>query len=41
MVGVFASILEVKGSNLTNGVDVINNGKLIECFPMQFPKVGV
>jgi len=31
---VFASILEVKGSNLTNGVFVVNNGKLIEHFPM-------
>jgi hypothetical protein len=29
MVGVFASILEVKGSNLTNGVFVVDNGKLI------------
>jgi hypothetical protein len=27
MVGVFVSIIEVKGSNLTNGVFVINNGK--------------
>jgi hypothetical protein len=43
MVGVFASILEVKGSNLTNGglglnftngVFVINSNKLIEYFPM-------
>jgi hypothetical protein len=34
MVGVFASILKVKGSNLTNGVFVVNNGKLIEYSPM-------
>jgi hypothetical protein len=30
MVGVFASILKVKGSNFTNGVFVANNGKLTE-----------
>jgi len=30
MVGVFSSILEVKGSNFTNGVYVVNNGKLIK-----------
>jgi hypothetical protein len=30
MVGVFVSILEVKKSNLTNGVFVVNNGKLTE-----------
>jgi hypothetical protein len=30
MVGVFTSILEVKGWNLTNGVFVVNNGKFIE-----------
>jgi hypothetical protein len=30
MVGVFASILKVKGSNFTNGVFVINIDKLIE-----------
>jgi hypothetical protein len=30
MVGVFASMLEVKGSNFTNNVFVINSGKLIE-----------
>jgi hypothetical protein len=29
MVRVFAFILKVKGSNFTNGVFVINNGKLI------------
>jgi hypothetical protein len=29
MVGMFASILEVKGLNLTNGTFVINNGELI------------
>jgi hypothetical protein len=34
MVRVFASILEVKGTNLTNGAFVINNGKLVEYFPM-------
>jgi hypothetical protein len=31
MVGVFAYILEVKGSNLTNGLFVVHNDKLIEC----------
>jgi len=40
MVGVFASILEIKGSNFTNGVFVVNNNKLIEYFPMSFPIVG-
>jgi len=30
MVRVFAYILEVKGLNFTNGVFVVNNGKLIE-----------
>jgi hypothetical protein len=30
MVGVFASIWKVKGLNFTNGVFVINDGKLIE-----------
>jgi hypothetical protein len=34
MVGVFVFILKVKGSNLTNGVFMINNEKLIEYFPM-------
>jgi hypothetical protein len=28
MVGVFACILEVKESNFTNGVFMVNNGKL-------------
>jgi len=28
MVGVFISILKVKGSNLTSGVRMVNNGKL-------------
>jgi hypothetical protein len=28
MVGVFACILKVKGSNLTNGVLMTNNGRL-------------
>jgi len=30
MVGVFASILKVKGSNLTSSVCMDNNGKLTE-----------
>jgi hypothetical protein len=34
MVEVCASILKVKGSNLTNDVFVINSDKLIEYFPM-------
>jgi hypothetical protein len=34
MVRVFASILEVKGSNLTYGVFVVNNGKLTKYSPM-------
>jgi hypothetical protein len=34
MVTMFASILEVKGSNLTSGVCVVNSGKLIEYFPI-------
>jgi hypothetical protein len=34
MIGVFASILEVKGSNLTNDVFVVNNDKLIKYFFM-------
>jgi len=34
MVGMFISIIEVKGSNFTNGVFVINNGKLTEYFPI-------
>jgi hypothetical protein len=34
MVKVFAFILKVKGSNLTNEVIVVNNGKLIEYFFM-------
>jgi len=34
MVRVFASILKVKGSNLKNGVFMVNGGKLIEYFPM-------
>jgi len=32
MLGVFASILKIKGSNFTNGVFVVNNGELIEYF---------
>jgi hypothetical protein len=34
MVGVFAFILKIKGSNLTNGVYVINSVKLIKYSPM-------
>jgi hypothetical protein len=34
MVGVFVSVLEFMGSNFTNGVFVVNNGKLIEYFAM-------
>ncbi len=34
MARVFTFILEVKGSNLTNGVFVVKNGKLIEYFPI-------
>jgi hypothetical protein len=34
MVGLFASILKVKGWNFTNRVFVINSGKLTEYFPM-------
>jgi hypothetical protein len=34
IIGVFISILEVKGSNLTNGVFVLNNGKLTKYFSM-------
>jgi len=34
MIRVFASILNVKKSNFTNGVFVVNNDKLIEYFPM-------
>jgi hypothetical protein len=34
MVGVFTSTLEVKGSNFTNGVFVVNNDKLIKYSPM-------
>jgi hypothetical protein len=34
MVGVFVSILKVKGSNLINGVFEVNNGKLTQYFPM-------
>jgi hypothetical protein len=32
MVGVFASILKVKDSNLTSGVCMVNSGKLTEYF---------
>jgi len=32
MVGVFAFILNVKGSNLANGMFMVNSGKLIKCF---------
>jgi len=34
MVKVFASILEVKGSNLTNYVFMVNSGKLTKYFSM-------
>jgi hypothetical protein len=34
MVGLFASILKVKGWNFTNVVFVVNSGKLTEYFPM-------
>jgi len=37
---VFASILEVKGLNLTNGVFVVNSNKLIEYSFMWFLRVG-
>jgi hypothetical protein len=37
---VMASILEIKGSNFTNGVFVINSGKLIKYFPLWFPKLS-
>jgi len=33
MVGVFSSILEVKVSNFTNGMFVVNNGKLTYIIP--------
>ncbi len=32
MVNVFVIILKVKGTNLTNGVFVVNNGKLAKYF---------
>jgi hypothetical protein len=34
VVGVFAHILEVKGSNFTNGVFMVNNVKLTKYFSM-------
>jgi hypothetical protein len=34
MVGVFASILKVKGSNLISDECVVNKGKLTEYFPI-------
>jgi len=34
MLEMFISILEVKGSNFTNGVFVINSGELTKYFPM-------
>jgi len=34
MVGVFDSIIKINGSNFTNGVFKVNNGKLIEYYPM-------
>jgi hypothetical protein len=39
MIGVFSSILNVKGSNFTNGVCMVNNGKLIEYFIIYVPKL--
>jgi hypothetical protein len=33
MVGVFASILKIKGSNSTNGLFMVNISKLTEYFP--------
>jgi hypothetical protein len=41
MVGMFASILEVKGSNFINNMFVVNNGKLTKYFPMQFFRIDV
>jgi hypothetical protein len=38
MVGMFASILKIKGSNLMNGVGVVNNGQLTEYSLIQFPR---
>jgi hypothetical protein len=40
MLRVFVFILDVKVSNLTNGVFVVNNVKLIEYLSMYSPKVG-
>jgi len=40
MVGVFVSILEVKKSNFTNGMFVVNGGKLIKYFLMLLFRVG-
>jgi hypothetical protein len=34
MVGVFTSILKVKGLNLISGVCVVSSGKLTEYFPI-------
>jgi len=41
MVVVFAFILKVKGSNLTDGVFVVNSGKLIKYSPMWFFRISV
>jgi hypothetical protein len=41
MVGVITFVLEGKGSNFTNGVFVVNNGKLTKYSPMLFFKVSV
>jgi len=40
MVGVFASILKVKQSNLMDDVFEINSGKLTQYFPMEVFRVG-
>jgi hypothetical protein len=40
VVEVFTFILKIKGSNLTSGVCVVNNDKLIEYFSISFLKVG-
>jgi hypothetical protein len=34
MVGVFVSILKVKGSNVASGVCMVNNCKLTKYFPI-------
>jgi hypothetical protein len=39
MARVFASIIEIKGQNLTNGVFVVNSGKLTKYSFMWFFRV--